>query len=130
MTVVAAERRRDPRARVKVRMEVVDVATGRTHVLHTTNLSCSGASCTTITPMSSGTLVEGRLYLPLSEAGRDVDVALCVRGLVVRTSEARAEVGIAFDPMTEADRAELAAYLFEWLADDRARAGEFAEELE
>jgi hypothetical protein len=129
VTVVAAERRRDPRARVKVRLEVVDMATGRTHVLQTTNLSCTGARCSANAPMEAGSLVDGRIYLPLSEAGRDVDVALAVRGRVVRSLEGM-DVAIAFDPMSDADRAELAAYLFEWLADDRARAGELAEEME
>lgn len=118
---ITRDRRRDPRVRVKVRIEVTDGQTGRAHVLHTSNLSIGGARCTSLHPIAEGTLLTGHVFLPLSEAGRDVDVALPLRGRVLRHHAGRGsepELALVFDPMTEADRAELAAYLFDWLADD------------
>ena len=107
--------------RVKVRIEATDVETGRSHVLHTCNLSIGGARCTSVHPIREGMLLNGHVFLPLSEAGRDVDVALPVRGRVLRQHAGKGggpEFALVFDAMAEADRAELAAYLFDWLADD------------
>ena len=115
------DRRRDPRVRVKVRIEATDMGTGRQHVLHTCNLSVGGARCTSIHPVPEGAMLTGHVYLPLSEAGRDVDVALPVKGRVLRHHAGQdhgVEMALIFDVMAEADRAELAAYLFDWLADD------------
>ena len=117
------ERRRDPRAMVQVRMEVRDAETGTHHVLFTTNLSCGGARCTSAlrAPNENATL-EGHMFLPLSEAGRDVDVAVPVRARVLRGEACPRGSGmqysLAFDAMSDVDRAELSAYLFAWLADD------------
>ena len=118
MSVLLAERRRDPRARVQVRLELHEPATGRLVTLQTTNLSCGGARCVGACDLPEGALVEGRLYLPLTEAGRDVDVALPVKARLLRGDAG--EAAIEFAGMTDADRAELAAYLFAWLADDCA----------
>ncbi len=117
------DRRRNPRAKVKVRMDVRDAETGSHHVLFTTNLSCGGARCTSaLLAPRSGAILEGQLYLPLSEAGRDVDVAVPVRARVLRSEPCAGGYGVeyalAFDAMNDVDRAELAAYLFAWLADD------------
>lgn len=118
---VTRDRRRDPRVRVKVRIEATDSETGRPHVLHTCNLSIGGARCTTVHPLSDGVLLTGHVFLPLSEAGRDVDVAIPVRGRVLRhhgEGTGSPQIALIFDVMSEADRAELASYLFDWLADD------------
>jgi c-di-GMP-binding flagellar brake protein YcgR len=116
------ERRRDPRVQVKVRMEMTDGETGRTHVLLTTNLSSGGARCTALTAPRPGAKLQGHMFLPLSEAGRDVDVAIAVTARVVRVDRCAQgsgdEFSLAFDPMAEVDRAELASYLYAWLADD------------
>lgn len=116
------DRRRDPRVRVKVRLEAVDTTTGRPHVMHTTNLSIGGARCFALTPPAVEAVLEGHLYLPLSEAGRDVDVAIPVRARVLRHLPAAVgrphEVALVFDALSEANSAELASYLFDWLADD------------
>jgi hypothetical protein len=116
------DRRRDPRVQVKVRMELTDPETGRSHVLLTTNLSCGGARCTALTAPTAGANLQGNLYLPLSEAGRDVDVVIPVKARVLRVERCRYgsgdEFSLVFDPMTDVDRAELASYLFAWLADD------------
>ena len=115
------DRRRDPRVAVKVRMEMTD-ARGRSHVLMTSNLSCGGARCTALGLPPEGTELSGHLYLPLSEAGRDVDVAIPVRARVLRVERCAQgsgdEISLAFDAMPDVDRAELASYLFAWLADD------------
>ena len=119
---IRQDRRRDPRVRVKVRLEVRDVETGRAHVLHTCDLSVGGARCVALGPVRPEAVLEGYIYLPLTEAGRDTDVALPVRGRVLRVArsgaEASMEFAVAFDAMRDADRAELSAYLFDWLADD------------
>ena len=116
------DRRRDPRVQVKVRMELIDAQTGRSHVLLTTNLSCGGARCTALTAPTAGANLTGNLYLPLSEAGRDVDVAIAVSARVVRVEQCRQgsgdEFSLAFDTLSDVDRAEIASYLFAWLADD------------
>ena len=107
--------------RVQIRIEVRDVETGCNHVLHTRDLSVGGARCTGMRPVRESALLQGHLFLPLSEAGRDVDVAVPVRGRVVRvdsSSVGSCEFGLMFDAMSEADRAELSAYLFDWLAHD------------
>jgi hypothetical protein len=120
--------------RVKVRIEARDVETGQAHVLHTMNLSVGGARCVALGPVREGALLDGHVYLPLSEAGRDVDVALPIRGRVLRVEQATAggskELAVAFDAMADADRAELSAYLFDWLANDSwSHAGLAAEEV-
>lgn len=116
------ERRRDPRVQVQVRMEVTDSETGRQHVLLTTNLSCGGARCTALSAPRPGATLQGSMFLPLSEAGRDVDVVIPVTARVLgveRTHNGSGEVfSLAFDTMQDHDRAELASYLFAWLADD------------
>lgn len=116
------ERRRNPRVQVQVRMEVTDPETGRHHVLLTTNLSCGGARCTALSAPRPGATLVGHIYLPLSEAGRDVDVALPLQARVLSVDRCRngsgEEFSLAFDGMKEVDRAELASYLFAWLADD------------
>ena len=115
-----SDRRQEPRARVKVRLEVTDLDTGRHNVLHTNNLSVGGARCTALRALTEGAVVQGHLYLPLSEAGRDIDVALPVRARVLRCHQVAGgtEFALTFDAMTDMDRAELASYLFAWLADD------------
>lgn len=114
------ERRRNPRVQVKVRMEVTDVETGTHHLLFTTNLSCGGARCWALTPPRIGATLEGQIFLPLSEAGRDVDVAISVRVRVLRAEPGAGseQLALVFDAMSDVDRAELSAYLFAWLADD------------
>ena len=115
------ERRRNPRVLVRVRMEVKDVDTGQCHVLHTSNLSVGGARCVALGTLREGALLEGHVFLPLSEAGRDVDIALPVRCNVLRcesASRAGDEYAVQFDTMSDADRAELASYLYDWLASD------------
>lgn len=116
------DRRRNPRVRVKVRLEVKDIETGRAHILHTCDLSVGGARCVALGPVRAGAVLEGHIYLPLSEAGRDTDVALPVRGRVLRLGsaggESSMEFAVVFDAMGDGDRAELSAYLFDWLAND------------
>jgi hypothetical protein len=108
--------------RVKVRLEVRDIETGRAHILHTSDLSVGGARCMALGPVRAEAVLEGFIYLPLSEAGRDTDVALPVRGRVLRLASPdnapAMEFAVAFDAMKDADRAELSAYLFDWLAND------------
>ena len=117
---VPMDRRSEPRARVKVRLELTDPTSGRHHVLHTNNLSVGGARCTSFQPLEVGMSLMGHIYLPLSEAGRDVDVAIPLTARVVRREEVAGcgEFALAFDVMSDADRAELSSYLFAWLADD------------
>ena len=119
---IRQDRRRDPRVRVKVRLEVKDIETGRTHILHTCDLSASGARCVALGPVRPDAVLEGYIYLPLSEAGRDIDIALPIRGRILRIDRAGVsptmEFALAFDAMKDADRAELSAYLFDWLAND------------
>jgi hypothetical protein len=112
-----SDRRRNPRVQVKVRMELIDADTGTHHVMFTSNLSCGGARCRALAAPRDAALLEGHIFLPLSEAGRDVDVSIPVRARVLRT-DASGAVALAFDAMTDVDRAELSAYLFAWLADD------------
>lgn len=118
-----ADRRRNPRVQVKVRLEMTDTEAGTSHVLLTLNLSTGGARCTALTAPREGALLQGHMYLPLSEAGRDVDVAIPVQARVLRAEREGAvsggeEFALKFDAMSEVDRAELASYLFAWLADD------------
>jgi hypothetical protein len=115
---IREERRVHPRARVKVRVELDDPGGGRSVVLHTHDLSEGGARCRGLSRGAPGTLLRGRLYLPLSEGGRDVDVPVPFEGLCLRRSACGAEIAIAFTHVGEADRDELRRYLLDWMADD------------
>lgn len=110
------DRRRHPRVRVKVRLEVSDLASGRLLTLHTTDLSAGGARCTGLSGLPCGSSFEGRLYLPLSEGGRDVDVPIDFGGTLLRAEGDGA--AIEFERMSEADRDEIRRFLFTWMADD------------
>ena len=119
------DRRSNPRVRVKVRLVMIDEETGRRHLLHTTNLSAGGARCTTQDDFAWGQVLNGSLFLPLSEGGRDLDVPIRVRAKVIRTSAGTSlsacspyqEIAIAFE-MSETDRDELRRFLLNWMAAD------------
>jgi hypothetical protein len=117
------ERRLDPRVRVQVRLVLADEVTGVTHVMYTTNLSAGGACCTTLSGIPAGAVLAGSLFLPLSEGGRDVDVAVPVRARVARelgdgaTARRRNEIALTFE-LSDIDRDELRRFLLDWLAAD------------
>jgi c-di-GMP-binding flagellar brake protein YcgR len=119
---ISHERRVHPRARVKVRVEAKEAATGRPVRLHTEDLSEGGARCRVQGDVGVGACLEGHLFLPLSEAGRDVDVPVPFRARVARRLDmvggVGVEVGLSFTEIAEADRDELRRFLLEWMADD------------
>ena len=116
-----SERRLNPRARVQIRLELCDMETGRKGTFQTTNLSVDGAECSGRLVLKVGSLLHGKMALPLSEAGRDVDVVLEVKARVTREAPthhrqgdaACHSFGIEFLDLSNRDRDEMRRFLFE-----------------
>jgi c-di-GMP-binding flagellar brake protein YcgR len=119
---ISHERRVHPRARVKVRVEVRQSGRPRPLLFHTEDLSEGGARCVGLSEVAPGATIEGHMFLPLSEAGRAVDVPLPFEARVVRTrgtaGVSGTEIALCFTRIAEADRDELRRFLLDWMADD------------
>ena len=81
--------------------------------------------------LAKGALLEGTLFLPLSEAGRDVEIEVKVQARLTHGMEVRDgrgvlttfELGMEFLEISDDDCAELRRFLFEWLAADSGSHG-------
>lgn len=115
-----ADRRHDPRVRVKVRLTVREPATGREIVLHTTNLSAGGASCTALGAVEWSGDLPGRLDIPISEGGRDFEVPIAVTARFLRRVGEQVAVEFHVD---EGARDELRQVLLDCMAADCVGSG-------
>ena len=136
MVKITLENRLDPRVRVQVRVELVDPESARSRVLHTTNLSAGGASCTGRAMLELGSLVAARLVLPYSESGRERETVVEVSARVVH-AEARlaasgdtliSDYGLAFEGLSDEAMDEIRDYLLDVMASDTSWHGPAGED--
>ena len=131
------ERRLDPRVRVQVRVEIEDEAAGRWRVFQTTNVSLHGARCAGPGMLGPGLEMEGRLFLPITEGGRNREVRIPFRARMAYGEAfldglgqiSKYEFGLAFTALAESDREDLRSFLYDSMVADSPSHGLDEEEF-
>ena len=136
MVKITQEKRLDPRVRVQVRVELCDPDRTRNRVLHTTNLSATGASATGRAILEVGSVCPVRLVLPYSEGGRDRETVLELEARVVHAAARLdatgntliSEYGLSFESIDDVGMDEIRDFLLEVMASDTSWHGPAGED--
>lgn len=136
MVKITQEKRLDPRVRVQVRIELNDPDRTRNRVLHTTNLSATGANASGRAILEVGSTVDARLVLPYSESGRDREQVIDVQARIVHAAARLdatgnglvSDYGLSFEDIDDVRMDEIRDFLLDVMASDTSWHGPAGED--